>query len=302
MHVQFSLGPLGEAPADLADQVVLADLADTAGLADSADPADRAEEVRLMAVPLVAAPADKGAQGGGGGQADRGAQADHLAARPWGLRRSAGGARLANCSTAFPTEHADFRFGIFKNDSGNYNIVFQAMLVDAAGGPPDSLAITQGAACDAAATSFLSLPIATTDWIVHSGWWLLHSEMRLDGFLENADPATLTTLLAAIPSIPDSAVTSTGGASGNRRKGMESGVQGRMLLFDLFKSLGKAVGGAKKKNQGGKKNSAKGSGNMGEPLTVTGYAVLAASSASGATWGAELKGVLVPEAPLAPIP
>ncbi|CAI5969240.1 unnamed protein product [Closterium sp. NIES-64] len=104
------------------------------------------------------------------------------------------------------------------NATGNYNLLVQALLVDAAGSPPDSLAIVKGAVCDAAATDVLALPLAAADWQQRAGWWLLHAEARLDAFLENADAATLDALLAVLPnaSLPR---TSGGGRNGGGSAG-----------------------------------------------------------------------------------
>ncbi|CAI5510730.1 unnamed protein product [Closterium sp. Naga37s-1] len=142
------------------------------------------------------------------------------------------------------------------NASGNYNLLVEAMLVDAAGGPPDSLAIVKGAVCDAAATDVLALPLAAADWQQRAGWWLLHAEARLDAFLENADAATLDALLA-----------------GGRRMGRE-------LLMRAF-GLAARQGGQKQggQQQGGQQQK----GGAQQAPAVSGYAVLAGSSAAGVT-------------------
>ncbi|CAI6007992.1 unnamed protein product [Closterium sp. NIES-65] len=85
------------------------------------------------------------------------------------------GAQLANCTVDQKTLSGSFHLAVFKNASGNYNLLVEAVLVDAAGGPPDSLAMVKGTVCDAAATVVLALPLAAADWQQRAGWWLLHA-------------------------------------------------------------------------------------------------------------------------------
>ncbi|GJP34715.1 hypothetical protein CLOM_g19124 [Closterium sp. NIES-68] len=217
------------------------------------------------------------------------------------------GARLANCSADQKVLDGRFHLAIFKNASGNYNLLVDALLVDAAGSPPNSLAIVQGAVCDSAASTALALPFSAADWQQRAGWWLLHAEARLDAFLENADAATVEALLTVLPNatVPrgggrGGGGSSTGGAGkaqGGRRMGL--GV-GRLLL----RALGPAKqGGAQQGGQqqqppaGGMSGGFQGAGaSSGVNSTVTGYAVLAGSSASEATWGGQLMGVKMPAA------
>ncbi|GJP33703.1 hypothetical protein CLOM_g18225 [Closterium sp. NIES-68] len=221
------------------------------------------------------------------------------------------GARLANCSEDQKVLDGRFHLAIFKNSSGSYNLLVHALLVDAAGSPPDSLAIVQGAACDAAATAVLSLPVAASDWQQRAGWWLLHAEARLDAFLENADAATVDALLAALPnaSLPRNSGQGSGNGSARGAGGARNGQGGRrmglgmgreLLMRAMGKQAGKKQGG---QQQGGAQQPPAGGfsggfpgGNGGVNSTVSGYAVLAGSSAAGVTWGGQLMGAKVPAA------
>ncbi|CAI5503060.1 unnamed protein product [Closterium sp. Naga37s-1] len=145
------------------------------------------------------------------------------------------------------------------NATGSYNLLVEALLVggDAAAGPPDSLAIVKGAACDssASAATVLSLPFAASDWLQRAGWWLLHAEARLDAFLENADAPTVEALLALLPnaSLPRSNGGGRGGRNGggssrgaggarsehgSRRMGLDVARVGRMLMRALARGPG----------------------------------------------------------------
>ncbi|CAI5943349.1 unnamed protein product [Closterium sp. NIES-65] len=73
------------------------------------------------------------------------------------------GARLANCSADQEIFDGRFHLAIFKNSTGNYNLVVDALLVGAASGPPDSLAIVKGAVCDSSASAALALPVSASD-------------------------------------------------------------------------------------------------------------------------------------------
>ncbi|CAI5477164.1 unnamed protein product [Closterium sp. Yama58-4] len=226
------------------------------------------------------------------------------------------GARLANCSADQEILDGRFHLAIFKNATGNYNLVVDALLVGAAGGPPDSLAIVQGAVCDSSASAALALPVSASDWQQRAGWWLLHAEARLDAFLENADAATVEALLAVVPNatLPQgggrggrggggSGAGGAGKGQGSRRMGL--GV-GRLLLRTLApaKQGGKQQGGQPQGGQQQPPSAGAISGGFpgvgasgGMNSTVTGYAVLAGSSASGVTWGGQLMGVKFPVAP-----
>ncbi|CAI5477925.1 unnamed protein product [Closterium sp. Yama58-4] len=217
------------------------------------------------------------------------------------------GARLANCTADQRILDGRFHLAIFKNATGNYNLLVEALLVDAAGGPPDSLAIVKGAACDTAATDVLALPLAAADWQQRAGWWLLHAEARLDAFLENADAATVDALLALLPnaSLPSK---SGGGARGGSAGGARSGQGGRRIGRELLmRAFGRAArqGGQKQggqQQQGGAQQPPAGGfsggfpgGDSGVNSTVSGYAVLAGSSAAGVTWGGQLMGAKIPD-------
>ncbi|CAI5526289.1 unnamed protein product [Closterium sp. Naga37s-1] len=189
------------------------------------------------------------------------------------------GARLANCTADQKILDGRFHPASFKNATGNYNLLVESLLVDAAGGPPDSLAIVKGAVCDAAATN-------------------------------NADAATLDALLAVLPnaSLPRK---SGGGARGGSAGGARSGKGGRRMGRELLmRSLGRAArqGGQKQGGQqqqgwqqqqgGGTQQPPAGdfSGDGGVNSTVSGYAVLAGSSAAGVTRGGQLMGAKIPDA------
>ncbi|CAI5508412.1 unnamed protein product [Closterium sp. Naga37s-1] len=199
-----------------------------------------------------------------------------------------------------------------RNSTGNYNLVVDALLVGAAGGPPDSLAIVKGAVCVSSAAAALALPVSASDWQQRAGWWLLHAEARLDAFLENADAATVEALLAVVlnATLPQgggrcgsgSGAGAAGKGQGSRRMGL--GV-GRLLLRALTSAKGgQQQGGQPQGGQqqpppaGGLSGGFPGAGpSGGVNSTVTGYAVLAGSSASGVTWGGQLMGVKMPAAP-----
>ncbi|CAI5952803.1 unnamed protein product [Closterium sp. NIES-64] len=214
------------------------------------------------------------------------------------------GAQLANCSADQTIVDGRFHLAIFKNATGNYNLLVQALLVDAAGSPPDSLAIVKGAVCDAAATDVLALPLAAADWQQRAGWWLLHAEARLDAFLENADAATLDALLAVLPNASLPRTSGGGRNGGGSAGGARSGQGGRRMGREL---LMRAVGRAARQggqNQGGKQQGGAqqppaggfSGGDGGVNITVSGYAVLAGSSAAGVTWGGQLMGAKMPAA------
>ncbi|CAI5482773.1 unnamed protein product [Closterium sp. Yama58-4] len=216
------------------------------------------------------------------------------------------GAQLKNCSADLTFVDGRFHLTVFKNSTGNYNILVDALLVggDAAAGPPDSIAIVEGAVCDSAASAaaVISLPFAASDWLQRAGWWLLHAEARLDAFLENADATSVEALLALLPnaSLPRSngggrggrnGGGSSGGAGGaggarngqgSRRMGLDVGRVGRMLMRAM------ARGPVKQgwQQQGGNVVNS----------TVSGYAVLAGNSGSGVIWGGQLMGVKIPSA------
>ncbi|CAI5460951.1 unnamed protein product [Closterium sp. Yama58-4] len=185
------------------------------------------------------------------------------------------GARLANCTADQTILDGRFHLAVFKNSTGNYNLLVSAVLVDAAGGPPDSLAIQR------------------------AGWWLLHAEARLDAFLENADAATLDALLAVLPTAsppPTSGSgrrngggsTAGGGSAGGARNGQGGRRMGRELLMRAF---GRAA------RQGGQKQGGQQQQGGGQQApAVSGYAVLAGSSAAGVTWGGQLMGAKTPAA------
>ncbi|CAI5508064.1 unnamed protein product [Closterium sp. Naga37s-1] len=152
------------------------------------------------------------------------------------------GARLANCSADQKILDGRFHLAVFKNATGNYNLLVEALLVDAAGSPPDSLAIVKGAVCDTAATGVLALPLAATNWQQRAGW-LLHAEARLDAFLENADAATVDALLAVLPTASppptsgggrNGAGNAGGGSAGAARNGQGGRRMGRELLMRAF--------------------------------------------------------------------
>ncbi|CAI5938731.1 unnamed protein product [Closterium sp. NIES-64] len=203
------------------------------------------------------------------------------------------GAQLANCTTDQTAGVGSFHLAIFKNSTGNYNLLVEALLVDAAGGPPDSLAIVKGAVCDSVATNVLALPLAAADWQQRAGWWLLHAEARLDAFLENADAATLDALLAVLPTASPPPTRSGGGRNGGGSAGGARNGQGgrRMGRELLMRAFGRAArqGGQK---QGGQQQQ----GGAQQPPAVSGYAVLAGSSAAGVTWGGQLIGAKMPAA------
>ncbi|CAI5938776.1 unnamed protein product [Closterium sp. NIES-64] len=211
------------------------------------------------------------------------------------------GARLANCTVDQKTLNGSFHLAVFKNSTGNYNLLVEAMLVDAAGGPPNSLAIVKGAVCDAAATDMLALPLAAADWQQRTGWWLLHAEARLDAFLENADAATLDALLAVLPTASPPPTSgsgrSGGGSAGGARNGQGGRRMGRELLMGAFgraaRQGGQNQGGQK---QGGQQQGGQQQGGAQQAPAVSGYAVLAGSSAAGVTWGGQLMGAKMPAA------
>ncbi|CAI5482774.1 unnamed protein product [Closterium sp. Yama58-4] len=204
-----------------------------------------------------------------------------------------------------------FHLTVFKNSTGNYNILVDALLVggDAAAGPPDSIAIVQGAVCDSAssAAAVLSLPFAASDWLQRSGWWLLHAEARLDAFLENADAPTVEVLVALLPnaSLPRSNGGGRGGRNGGGSSGGAGGARGgqgrRMGLGAMArgpaKPGGQQQGGQQQPLAGGFSGGFPGAGaGNGVNSTVSGYAVLAGNSASGVIWGGQLMGVKIPSA------
>ncbi|CAI7884994.1 unnamed protein product, partial [Closterium sp. NIES-54] len=216
------------------------------------------------------------------------------------------GAQLANCNVDQKTLNGSFHLAVFKNSTGNYNLLVEALLVDAAGGPPDSLAIVKGVVCDAAATDVLALPLAAADWQQRAGWWLLHAEARLDAFLENADAATLDALLAVLPTASPPPTSgggrNGGGSAGGARNGQGGRRMGRELLMGAFgraarqggqKQGGQQQGGQQQggaQQQGGQQQQ----GGAQQPPAVSGYAVLAGSSAAGVTWGGQLMGAKTP--------
>ncbi|CAI5938747.1 unnamed protein product [Closterium sp. NIES-64] len=206
------------------------------------------------------------------------------------------GSRLANCTVDQKTLNGSFHLAVFKNSTGNYNLLVEAVLVDAAGGPPDSLAIVKGAVCDSAATDVLALPLAAADWQQRAGWWLLHAEARLDAFLENADAATLDALLAVLPTASppptsgggrNGGGSAGGGSAGGARNGQGGRRMGRELLMSAFGRAARQRG----QKQGGQKQ-----GGAQQAPAVSGYAVLAGSSAAGVTWGGQLMGAKMPAA------
>ncbi|CAI5503761.1 unnamed protein product [Closterium sp. Naga37s-1] len=217
------------------------------------------------------------------------------------------GAQLANCTVDQKTLNGSFHLAIFKNSTGNYNLLVEAMLVDAAGGPPDSLAIVKGAVCDAAVTDVLALPLAAADWQQRAGWWLLHAEARLDAFLENVEAATLDALLAVLPTASppptsggrrNGGGSANGGSAGGARNGQGGRRMGRELLTRAFglaaRQGGQKQGGQKQggQQQGGQQQQ----GGAQQAPAVSGYAVLAGSSAAGVTWGGQLMGAKMPAA------
>ncbi|CAI5510725.1 unnamed protein product [Closterium sp. Naga37s-1] len=185
------------------------------------------------------------------------------------------GARLANCTVDQKTLNGSFHLAVFKNSTGNYNLLVEAMLVDAVGGPPDSLAIVKGAVCDAAVTDVLALPLAAADWQQREGWWLLHAEARLDAFLENADAATLDALLAVLPTASPPPTSGGGGSTGGARKGQGGRRMGRELLMGAF---GRAARQGGQKQGGQQKHGGQQQGGAQQAPAVSGYAVLAGSS------------------------
>ncbi|CAI5994402.1 unnamed protein product [Closterium sp. NIES-65] len=205
------------------------------------------------------------------------------------------GARLANCTMDQKTLNGSFHIAVFKNATGNYNLLVEALLVDTAGGPPDSIAIVKGAVCDSAATDVLALPLAAADWQQRAGWWLLHAEARLDAFLENADAATLDALLAVLPTASPPPISgggrngggssAGGGSAGGARNGQGGRRMGRELLMHAF-GLAARQGGQKQggQQQGGQQQGGqKQQGGAQQAPVVSGYAVLAGSSAAGVT-------------------
>ncbi|CAI5508211.1 unnamed protein product [Closterium sp. Naga37s-1] len=276
--------------------------------------------------PRGGGPGGRGGPGGGPGGEPRGPPLNLTAV---GNLTADVGAQLKNCSADPTFVDGRFHLTVFKfaslclprppprparprrNSSGNYNLLVDALLVggDAAAGPPDSIAIVQGAVCDSAASAaaVISLPFAASDWLQRAGWWLLHAEARLDAFLENADATTVDALLAFLPnaSLPRSngggrgghnGGGSSGGAGGaggarngqgSRRMGLDVGRVGRMLMRAM------ARGPAK---QGGQQQGGQHQGGSGVNSTVSGYAVLAGNSASGVIWGGQLMGVKIPSA------
>ncbi|GJP47888.1 hypothetical protein CLOM_g7062 [Closterium sp. NIES-68] len=221
------------------------------------------------------------------------------------------GGRLANCSADQTVLDGGFHLAIFKNATGNFNILAEALLVNASGGPPDSLAIVQGTVCDssASAAALLTLPFTASDWQQRAGWWLLHAEARLDAFLENVDVATVDALLALLPnaSLPAARGSSGSGASGGNAGGVRSGQGSRRMGLGmgrelLMRAAGRVTGG----RQGGQQQGppaggaggimAGGGGSGGVNATVSGYAVLATATAAGVAWGGQLMGVKMPAA------
>ncbi|CAI5928778.1 unnamed protein product [Closterium sp. NIES-65] len=230
------------------------------------------------------------------------------------------GARLANCTADQTILDGRFHLAVFKNATGNYNLLVEALLVDAASSPPDLLTIMKGAVCDAAATAVLALPLAAADWQQRAGWWLLHAEARLDALVENADAATLDALLAALPSASppptsgggrNGAGNAGGGSAGGARNGQGGRRMGRELLMRAFgraaRQGGQKQGGQKQRGQqqqqGGAQQPPAGGfsggfpgGDGGVNSTVSGYAVLAGNTAAGVTWGGQLMGGKMPAA------
>ncbi|CAI5460491.1 unnamed protein product [Closterium sp. Yama58-4] len=161
----------------------------------------------------------------------------------------------------------------------------------------------------------LALPLAAADWQQRAGWWLLHAEARLDAFLENTDTATLDALLAVLPtaSLPpisgggrNGGGIAGGGSAGGARNGqggrrMRLGM-GRELLMCAFGRAARQEGqkqGGQQQQQGGAQQPPTGGfpgGDGGVNSTVSGYAVLAGSSAAGVTWGGQLMGAKMPSA------
>ncbi|CAI5502123.1 unnamed protein product [Closterium sp. Naga37s-1] len=254
--------------------------------------------------------AQRGPPGGGppGAQGPGGAHAEALALVPAVPADPAKSRRTSPLSLTCPFIFAPS----LRNATSNYNLLVEALLVDAAGSPPDSLAIVKGAVCDAAATSILALPLAAPDWQQRAGWWLLRAEARLDAFLENADAATLDALLAVLPTAsppPTSGGGRNGGgnAGGGSAGGTRNGQGGRRMGRELLKrAFGRTdrqggqkqggqqqQGGAQKPPAGGFPGGFPG-GDGGVNSTVSGYAVLAGSSAAGVTWGGQLMGAKMP--------
>ncbi|CAI5518532.1 unnamed protein product [Closterium sp. Naga37s-1] len=273
-------------------------------------------------------PGGRGGPGGGPGGDPRGPPLNLTAV---GNLTADVGAQLKNCSADPTFVDGRFHLTVFKisslclphppsrpvrprrNSTGNYNLLVDALLVgnDVAAGPPDSIAIVQGAVCDSAASAaaVLSLPFAASDWLQRAGWWLLHAEARLDAFLENADATTVDALLALLPnaSLPRSngggrnGGGSSGGAGGaggarngqgSRRLGLDVGRVGRMLMRAMARSPAKQGG----QQQGGQQQGGQQQGGNGVNSTVSGYAVLAGNSASSVIWGGQLLGVKAPSA------
>eukprot|EP00475_Leptophrys_vorax_P043525 TRINITY_DN83_c0_g1_i8.p2 TRINITY_DN83_c0_g1~~TRINITY_DN83_c0_g1_i8.p2 ORF type:complete len:365 (+),score=1.77 TRINITY_DN83_c0_g1_i8:143-1096(+) len=224
------------------------------------------------------------------------------------------GARLPNCSADKTVLDAHVHVSIFKNATGNFNIVYEALFASAgssAVSPPDSLAIVQGAACDAAAPALLTLPAAAADWEVRDGWWYLHASARLDGFIEDANVAAVDSLLAAapnasLPAPPNQQQQQQGGGQQQQGTGAGSASAGRLaqrFAQRARKQLGGKLGGsAGGQQQGGQQQRGPqqggpqgtfGMGAGGANSTVAGYAVLASNSAAGVTWGAVLMGAKI---------
>ncbi|CAI5518531.1 unnamed protein product [Closterium sp. Naga37s-1] len=260
--------------------------------------------------PRSGGPGGRGGPGGGPGEEPRGPPLNLTLV---GNLTADVGAQLKNCSADPTFVDGRFHLTVFKNSTGNYNLLVDALLVggDAAAGLPDSIAIVQGAVCDSAASAaaVLSLPFAASDWLQRAGWWLLHAEARLDAFLENADATTVDALLALLPnaSLPRSngggrnGGGSSGGAGGaggarngqgSRRLGLDVGRVGRMLMRAMARSPAKQGG----QQQGGQQQGGQQQGGNGVNSTVSGYAVLAGNSASSVIWGGQLLGVKAPSA------
>ncbi|CAI5988565.1 unnamed protein product [Closterium sp. NIES-65] len=260
--------------------------------------------------PRGGGPIGRGGPGGGPGGEPRGPPLNLTVV---GNLTADVGAQLKNCSADPTFVDARFHLTVFKNSTGNYNLLVDALLVggDAAAGPPDSIAIVQGAVCDSAASApaVLSLPFAASDWLQRAGWWLLHAEARLDAFLENADATTVEALVAVLPnaSLPRTNGGGRGGRNGGGKGaggagGARGGQGSRSMGLSAMargpgKQGGQQQGGQQQPPAGGFSGGFPGAGaGNGVNNTVSGYAVLAGNSVSGVIWGGQLMGVKIPSA------
>eukprot|EP00475_Leptophrys_vorax_P044634 TRINITY_DN901_c0_g1_i3.p2 TRINITY_DN901_c0_g1~~TRINITY_DN901_c0_g1_i3.p2 ORF type:complete len:324 (-),score=-10.67 TRINITY_DN901_c0_g1_i3:567-1538(-) len=248
----------------------------------------------------------RGGRGGGGPRGPHGPPPELLAANVTGNLTGLVGAALANCSGDNAGSLGRFLVAIFVDDSSGsaaYSLFYSAEL-RYNGTAPDSLAVVQGAACDAAATAVLPLPAANWTTETHDrpdGTTV--TELAISGVVENADATVVEAILAGVPNATVGA-NATGGLFNRARQGAAAAAGrltgGRKLLAVVgtgVSSAGKTAArnfAAKQKARAAwLKAKAQAAlkrlqtGATGSAATSD-YAVLAADSTTGLSWGAAL--------------